>query len=141
MTDANQDIRWIQRFDNYKRALAQLTKFMVRPSLNELEEQGLIQSFEYTHELAWKVQKDFLELQGISDLFDSRNVARAAFRTGLIENGELWMKMIESRNLTSHTYNEDVTQKIIQAVKSAYYDEFCWLAHRFEGLKNQQGTL
>lgn len=61
ITETNQDIRWIQRFDNYKRALAQLTKFMVRPSLNELEEQGLVQSFEYTHELAWKVQKDFLE--------------------------------------------------------------------------------
>lgn len=73
-------------------------------------------------------------------MFGSRNVAREAFRTGLIENGELWMKMIESRNLTSHTYNEEVTQKIIQAVKSAYYDEFCWLARRFEGLLNQQET-
>ena len=136
--EINPDIRWIQRFDNYKRALAQLTKFMVRPSLNELEEQGLVQSFEYTHELAWKVQKDFLESQGVTDLFGSRNVAREAFRTGLIKNGELWMKMIESRNLTSHTYHEEVTQKIIQAVKSAYFDEFCWLAQRFEGLINQQ---
>ena len=66
---ANPDVRWLQRFDNYQRALAQLTKFMQQAELNELEEQGFIQAFEYTHELAWKVQKDFLEDQGFTDLF------------------------------------------------------------------------
>lgn len=63
-----QDIRWIQRLQNWNRALAQLTKFMQRDSLNELEEQGLIQSFEYNHELAWKTQKDYLEDQGYEEL-------------------------------------------------------------------------
>ena len=55
------DIRWQQRFNHFKKAMSQLTKFMQKTELNELEEQGLIQVFEYTHDLAWKTQKDFLE--------------------------------------------------------------------------------
>ncbi len=98
------DIRWVQRFNHFKKALSQLTKFMQKTALNELEEQGLIQAFEYTHELAWKVQKDFLESQGVPELFGSKNVAREAFKTGLVDDGEVWMRMIESGNLTSHTY-------------------------------------
>lgn len=135
--ETEQDIRWIQRFANYKKALAQLTRFMQKPSLNEFEEQGLIQAFEYTHELAWKVQKDFLESQGVTELFGSKNVAREAFKTGLIENGDVWMQMIKSRNLTVHTYNEETTQAITQAIRSSYYAEFCWLEKRFEGLIDQ----
>ncbi len=81
-----EDIRWIQRLDNWNRALAQLTKFMEQTELNELEEQGLIQSFEYNHELAWKTQKDFLEASGYSELFGSKNVARKAFEVGLVDN-------------------------------------------------------
>ncbi len=88
-----EDIRWIQRLDNWNRALMQLSKFMQRDELNELEEQGLIQSFEYNHELAWKTQKDFLENSGYTDLFGSKNVARKAFEVSLIDNGEVWMKM------------------------------------------------
>ncbi|MDR9499717.1 MAG: nucleotidyltransferase substrate binding protein [Hydrogenovibrio sp.] len=137
-TKTDQDIRWIQRFANYKKALAQLTRFMQKPSLNEFEEQGLIQAFEYTHELAWKVQKDFLESQGVTELFGSKKVAREAFKTGLIENGDVWMQMIKSRNLTVHTYNEETTQAITQAIRSSYYAEFCWLEKRFEGLIDQQ---
>ena len=59
-----QDIRWIQRFTNYKRALARLKKFMDKNDLNELEQQGLIQAFEFTHELAWNVMKDYFEYRG-----------------------------------------------------------------------------
>ncbi|MGC1956011.1 MAG: nucleotidyltransferase substrate binding protein, partial [Gammaproteobacteria bacterium] len=58
------DVRWIQRFENYKRALTQLKKFIEKGDLNELEEQGLIQAFEYTHELAWNVLKDYLLSKG-----------------------------------------------------------------------------
>lgn len=98
-----EDIRWQQRFHHFKKALSQLTKFVQKGKLNELEEQGLIQAFEYTHELAWKVQRDFLAAQGVTEMFGSKNVAREAFKTGLIEDGEVWLQMIESRNLTSHT--------------------------------------
>jgi nucleotidyltransferase substrate binding protein (TIGR01987 family) len=110
---------------------------MQKTSLNELEEQGLIQAFKYTHELAWKVQKDFLEQQGTAELFGSKNVAREAFRTGLIEHGEIWMSMIKSRNLTSHTYNEDTTRAIIHAIKADYFDEFCRLEKRLDQLAHK----
>lgn len=135
MTD---DIRWIQRLDNWTKALAQLTKFMERAELNELEEQGLIQSFEYNHELAWKTQKDFLEAQGVTDLFGSKTVAKQAFATGLIDNGEVWMDMIESRNLTSHTYNEETTQKIVSAIVDDYYPAFCTLHRKLTELARKE---
>lgn len=133
-----EDIRWIQRLDNWTKALSQLTKFMERQELNELEEQGLIQSFEYNHELAWKTQKDFLEAQGVTDLFGSKTVAKQAFATGLIDNGDIWMAMIESRNLTSHTYNEDVTQKIVSAIVDDYYPAFCALHRKLTELARQE---
>ncbi len=73
------DIRWKQRFSSYQRALAQLTKFIEKGELNELEQQGLIQAFEYTHELAWKLLKSFLEARGIQDLYGSKDSTRSAF--------------------------------------------------------------
>ncbi|MBV1788444.1 nucleotidyltransferase substrate binding protein [Marinobacterium sp. D7] len=133
-----EDIRWIQRLQNWNRALAQLGKFMERESLNELEEQGLIQSFEYNHELAWKTQKDFLENQGYTDLFGSKNVARKAFEVGLVDDGEAWLAMIESRNLSSHTYNEEVTAKIVTAIVDNYYDSFCRLNRKLNELAEQE---
>lgn len=128
------DIRWVQRLNSFKKALAQLTKFMQKKTLNELEEQGLIQAFEYTHELAWKLQKDFLESQGVTELFGAKNVAREAFKTGLIDDGEVWLRMVASRNLTSHTYNEETTQQITKAIKEEYFKTFQGLGYRFECL-------
>lgn len=135
MTD---DIRWIQRLDNWTKALNQLTRFMNRDELNELEEQGLIQCFEYNHELAWKTQKDFLEAQGVTDLFGSKNVAKQAFVSGLIDNGKVWMDMIESRNLTSHTYNEETTQKIVADIVDRYYAAFCVLHQKLTELAQKE---
>ncbi|MDQ6953460.1 MAG: nucleotidyltransferase substrate binding protein [Mariprofundaceae bacterium] len=93
------DIRWIQRFDNYCRALNQLTKFMEKGELNELEEQGLIQAFEYNHELAWKTLKDFLESRSSMKFYGSKDVSREAFKLGLLGESEhagvMWLDMIE----------------------------------------------
>ncbi len=129
-----QDIRWKQRFANYCRALDQLTRFMDRDELNELEEQGLIQSFEYNHELAWKTLKDFLQEQGVENLYGSKDSTREAFRLGLLgdteENGKVWMAMIDSRNETSHTYNEDTARKIINAILNDYYAAFVALREK-----------
>lgn len=118
------DVRWKQRLENYGKALSQLSKFLKQKQLNELEEQGLIQSFEYTHELAWKTKKDFLISRGVDNLFGSKDTAREAFKLGLIEHGDIWMDMIKSRNLTSHTYNEVISAKIIKQIKECYHAEF-----------------
>jgi nucleotidyltransferase substrate binding protein (TIGR01987 family) len=133
-----QDIRWIQRLQNWNKALAQLSRFMQRETLNELEEQGLIQSFEYNHELAWKTQKDYLEEQGYEELYGSKNVARKAFEVGLVSDGEIWLNMIKSRNLSSHTYNQDVTQEIIAAITDDYYVQFCQLNDKLNRLASQE---
>jgi nucleotidyltransferase substrate binding protein (TIGR01987 family) len=129
-----QDVRWKQRFSNYKKALSQLTKFMQHTSLNELEKQGLIQAFEYTHELAWKTLSDFMKSKGNVDIFGSKDATREAFHLNLLDNGEVWMEMILSRNMTSHTYNEETTKKIIEAIINHYYPAFMALETRLEQL-------
>jgi len=134
----NQDIRWIQRFNNFSKALKQLTKFIEKGKLNELEEQGLIQSFEYNYELAWNTIKDFYEHQAETDIQGSRDAFRLAFKRGLIENGETWMDMIKSRNETSHTYNEETTQKIARAIFGHYYQEFINLQRKLDALKTKE---
>jgi len=135
----NKDIRWTQRFSNFNQAFIQLTKFVARDidSLNELEQQGLIQSFEYNYELAWKTQKDFLASRGVSELFGPRDVVRAAFNLGLIENGEVWLEMISDRNLTTHTYNKATTHKIIGHIVENYYTEFSLLIAKLAQYKNE----
>jgi len=139
---SHRDMRWIQRFDNFCRALAQMTKFMEKGELNELEEQGLIQSFEYNHELAWKTLKDFLESKGLTNLYGSKDVSREAFKLGLLgdneDDGVLWLDMIEKRNLTSHTYNEDTAQEIVRAIKHDYFQSFVVLRERLQDLVNDE---
>jgi nucleotidyltransferase substrate binding protein (TIGR01987 family) len=126
------DVRWMQRFENYGRALAQLTRAVAlageRP-LTELENQGLIQAFEFVHELAWNVLKDYLEFEGIEGLVGSRSTVREAFRRGLIAEGEVWMDMIAKRNLSSHTYNVGVATELARAILEQYHPEFIEL-HR-----------
>jgi len=134
----NHDIRWIQRFNNYCKALAQLTRFIAKADLNELEQQGLIQSFEYTHELAWKTLKDFLEARGNQEIYGSKDATREAFKLSLIEDGECWMEMIKSRNETSHTYNEDTTKKIVNAIQNSYYPAFVELQKLFNTLAEKE---
>ena len=125
-----EDIRWIQRFDNFKRSLKQLDNAMVinaERALNELEKQGVIQAFEYNYELAWNLIKDFYEYQGgegALGIQGSRDAFKLAFKRGLIVKGDTWMDMIKSRQLTSHTYNEDVSAKVLKDIVERYYPEF-----------------
>ena len=131
----NKDIRWHQRLSHYQKALQQLQKFMDVIELNELEEQGLIQAFEYTHELAWKTIKDFLNYQGNQNIYGSKDTVREAFNLGIISKGEVWMNMIESRNQSSHTYNEDVAKEIVQNIKEFYFNEFLTLEQKLLEIK------
>ena len=128
-----EDIRWKQRFDNYTRALHQLTlavKLLEERPLSDLEKQGLIQGFKFTHELAWNVLKDYLEYEGIQGLVGSRSSVREAFKRGLIVSGEAWMDMIEKRNLSSHTYSLDVATQLVSTIHDAYCPEFLALQVR-----------
>ena len=129
------DIRWTQRFNNFKKALKQLddaVEIVEQRALSPLEKQGVIQAFEYNYELAWKTLKDFYEYQGEKGIQGSRDAIRIAFQRGLIEDGDLWFAMVQSRILTSHTYNEEITEKILVDIFEKYYDAFHALKESFE---------
>ncbi len=123
----SEDIRWKQRFDNYAKAFAELSDIAIlaasRP-LSRLEKQGAIQCFEYTHELAWNVLKDYLELQGHAGLIGSRDTTREAFRRGLVQDGDVWMAMIKSRNTTSHAYDQEIADGIYDQIMSVFFPAF-----------------
>lgn len=132
-----QDIRWKQRFSNYTRAFQSLTEAVAlsqQRELSALEQQGLIQSFEFTHELAWKMLKDYLEYQGVNNIVGSRDASRVAFQNALIQDGEVWMQMISARNQTSHTYNLKVAQSVVESILNRFYPAFNQLAGKFGDL-------
>ena len=124
---SKEDIRWLQRLSNFKTALSQLdaaVSLSKLRALSDLEQQGLIQAFEFTHELAWNVLKDYFEYQGTTTITGSRDAAREAFQRGLIEDGEIWMEMIKRHNKTSHTYNRTVAAEIVQKIIQEYFKSF-----------------
>ncbi|MDR1748868.1 MAG: nucleotidyltransferase substrate binding protein [Spirochaetaceae bacterium] len=131
------DIRWKQRFSNYQKAFGKLEHFITYIGLGiaekkteekessdavfgDLIKQGVIQSFEYTHELAWNVMKDYAEYQGNAHIHGSRE----AFKMGLVSDGEVWMEMIKSRNAASHTYDDDTTAEIFTKIIKEYFPVF-----------------
>jgi len=135
----NKDTRWVQRYDNFSKALVQLknaTELASERDLSELEKQGLIQAFEFTHELAWNTLKDFLTDRGNKEIYGSKDATREAFNYGLIANGEIWMDMIRSRNKISRTYNEETASEIINAVVNDYFIEFNLLHQKLSDLKS-----
>lgn len=125
--DDTTDIRWRQRLNQYGKALAVLGEavemYRERP-LTRIEKQGAIKAFEFTHELAWNVMKDFFAWQGNAAIMGSRDATREAFARGLIENGTTWMAMIPSRNQTAHTYNEQTADEILADVVAEYFPLF-----------------
>jgi nucleotidyltransferase substrate binding protein (TIGR01987 family) len=137
------DIRWQQRFSNYGRAMQNLGEAVAlaaeRP-LSNLEQQGLIQAFEFTHELGWNVLKDFLEFKGITGLIGSRDASRSAFNNALITDGEAWMDMIKARNQTSHTYNLEVANEVAQAILSRFYPAFVALRQTLSAHLDESDT-
>jgi nucleotidyltransferase substrate binding protein (TIGR01987 family) len=124
----SENSRWKQRFSNYQKALMTLTmavKLAEKRPLSDLEKQGLIQGFEFTHELYWKTLKDFFKEKGTTDIYGSKDATREGFQNGLLQNGDIWMEMIESRNLSSHTYNNEISDEIVHKILTSYYQLFC----------------
>lgn len=125
-----EEIRWQQRFQNYQKALAQLTSALSQYDENAeaLIKEGILQRFEFTHELAWKMLKDYLEYEGHQGITGSRSASRLAFSLGIVSDGQIWMDMIESRNRTVHTYDERVLEQEFAKVQQAYAPALAALA-------------
>lgn len=121
MSENPQDIRWKQRFQNFQNAYMQLDQAVSNvDKLSVLEKEGMVQRFEYTFELAWKTLKDFLEDQNVEAKFP-REVIKKAFEYEIIEDGEIWLEMMEQRNLMAHTYSEDIFKKAVQLICEKYF--------------------
>lgn len=116
--------RWRQRLATFGKALVRMDEVVTlwhNRKLSDLERDGMIQRFEYTQELAWKLLKNYIEYQGEAQMGGSRDTIRQAFRLGLIENSEPWFDMLESRNLTSHVYDEETEMTVIERIVDTYY--------------------
>ena len=132
------DIRWQQRLNNLESALQQLDDAVCLAAdrqLSLLAQQGLIQAFEFTHELAWNVMKDYAHFQGNITIAGSRDASREAFKMGLFEDGDVWMEMIKSRNQTSHTYNKELASQIVEKIIADYYPAFKLFYEKMETLR------
>jgi len=134
------DVRWVQRLQNFEKALAQLddaVHLMGERPLSNLEKQGVIQAFEYTYELAWNTLKDYLVWQGIESIVGSRDTIREAFSLGLIEDGDAWMGMLVDRNRTSHTYNEKTADDILVNIQHSHHANLSALRETLSALRSK----
>lgn len=100
----------------------------------------MIKAFEYTHELAWKLLKSFLNYRGVEDIYGSRDATRQAFNLGLIEEGESWMRMIKDRNRTSHTYNQKTAEEIADNIREQFFDLFVALQTKMQAIQDEEET-
>lgn len=127
------DVRWKQRFQNYEKAYLRLKEgalMLSHDPANILMQAGLIQMFEFTFELAWKVMKDFLESEGFQ-VASPKGTIRQAFQGGYITNADDWMQALQDRNMTVHTYDDETAQTVISEIcgrylpmLSQFYDDF-----------------
>lgn len=108
----NKKIRWKQRFENFEKVFKELKEATEKSKLNKLERSGLVQTFEFTFELAWKTLKDYLESEGITAQ-SPRETIQQAFKSSYISDGDLWIDALEKRNLLSHTYSEELSLKAV----------------------------
>ena len=119
MTDP--DVRWKQRFENFKKALDYLSYDMEIKNPDIFQRAGIIQFFEMTFELGWNVLKDYLEIQGFTDINTPRASIKKAFEIHLIENGQAWLQALEGRSLSSHTYDEEAMRELVEIIRKDYF--------------------
>lgn len=116
----NTDIRWKQRFQNYNKAFNNLEEALAKKELSSLEKAGVIQIYEFTFELAWKTLKDYLEDKDVEVKFP-RETIKEAFKYEIIDDGEIWLDMLQKRNLMAHTYDESTAELAFSLIASQYY--------------------
>lgn len=119
----NPDIRWKQRFQNFEKAYKRLNhaiEVVKKEPDNEVLTAGLIQTYEFTFELAWKTLKDYLEMEGFN-VPSPRSTIRQAYQSGYIQNAEDWMQALNDRNLTTHTYDDQIAMKVINDINRKYF--------------------
>lgn len=112
-------------YEDLNKAFKRLKEALALPSESTINQDATIQRFEFTFELSWKLMKTILEDEGIVAV-SPRNVIRQAATINLIDEPQKWLEFLESRNMTVHTYKEEVAQKVYQSAKEfiSYVDKF-----------------
>ena len=123
--------RWQQRYENLQKAYSQLMENLAIPSANKTEQHCIIKSFEFTYELSWKTLKDYLEAQGLAEKFP-RSVLKRAFQAEIIQDGHVWMDMIEKRNLMAHTYDQKSADLALQLIRNNFAPAMTALVEYFK---------
>lgn len=127
----DRDIRWKQRYAHFCKAFAQLETAIKIEDPSDTERAGLIQFFEMSFELAWKVLKDYLEKEGFN-LNSPRSTIKQAFQSQLIQDGHVWMEALADRNLTVHTYEESIAREIENKIRGTYYPSLSSMKKAFD---------
>jgi len=127
--DQLKDIRWKQRFRNFEKSYNLLNQYINQPIKTELERAGIIQFFEICFELSWKLMKDYLEAQEFS-VKSPRETIKQAYQIGLIDDGHVWIDALSDRNLTVHTYDEKIANKMFNDIAKVYFTELKKLYHK-----------
>lgn len=122
--ESQTDIRWIQRYANFHRACQRLLEVTeadrLLEDLTELEREGLVQRFEYTFELAWKVLQDLLTFKGYDFMAGPNGTLRMAFEDGLLSDHDGWRQMMKARNKLTHVYDEEEVFAIMELIFDEY---------------------
>ena len=118
MTD---DIRWLQRFQNFEKAFLLLSGALHDTNPDVVHRAGIIQFFEMCFELSWKTMKDFLEEEGFSKVLSPRDSIKLASQNDLISDGHIWLQALEDRNLTAHTYDDATSKKVEDLIRHIYF--------------------
>lgn len=112
--------RLYERLEVFKKASQKLDEATQLELKEDIIIDGVIQRFEFTFELSWKLMKTFLEYTGITDIKSPRGAIKEAFTFGLINDGENWIGMLVDRNKTSHIYDEEEARLIYEKIKNIY---------------------
>jgi len=139
------DIRWLQRYSNYHKACQRLIEVtesgITVDDLSELEQEGLVQRFEYTFELSWKVMQDLLIYKGYEFMTGPNGTLKMALEDGLISDHDGWRQMAKSRNTLSHVYDEDEATAIVGLIFTQYAPLLKALDEKLEQLSQDKAYL
>lgn len=131
--------RWEQRQISFHKALSRLAEIVNegrRRQLNDFERDGLVQRFEFTHESAWKLMKSYEEFKGITGIGGSKDATRYAKQVDIIADGDIWMDMIKSRNETSHNYDGEIADTVVEKILNDYFPELAAFDSRMDSLSS-----
>ncbi len=136
------DIRWLQRYSNFHKACQRLLEvtecYNSIDDLSELEQEGLVQRFEYTFELSWKVMQDLLIYKGYDFMLGPNGTLKMAFEDGLISDHDGWRQMAKSRNMLSHVYDEEEADAIVKLIFDRYASLLKSLDNKLEQLSQNK---